>query len=126
MEGILGMSSPRIYCFLPIVTPLSMLSLSACLYLTLSACLSSAKTFGFFFLFVFVLFFGGKISPELRSPANPPFFAEDHCPELRSVPIFLYFMCGTSPTEWLDKLHTGAHPGSKSANPGLPKWSTQT
>ena len=56
------------------------------------------------FFFNFILFyFLRKISPELTSSANPPLFAEETGPELTSVPIFLYFICGMSATARLDK-----------------------
>ena len=42
-------------------------------------------------------------------------------PELTSVPIFLYFVCRTSATAWLDKWCTGLPPESKLANPRLLK-----
>lgn len=35
------------------------------------------------------------MSPELTSAANLPLFADKPGPELTSVPIFLYFICGT-------------------------------
>ena len=44
-------------------------------------------------------------------------------PELTSVPIFLYFVCGTPATAWLDERCGSLHLGSKPANPGLPKRS---
>ena len=47
-------------------------------------------------------FFLRKISPELTT-ANPPLFAEEACPELTSVPIFLYFICGMPTTAWSAK-----------------------
>ena len=46
-----------------------------------------------------ILFFR-KISPELTA-ANPPLFAKEDCPELTSVPIFLYFVRGMPTTAWL-------------------------
>ncbi|XP_070078475.1 cilia- and flagella-associated protein 418 isoform X1 [Equus caballus] len=42
-------------------------------------------------------------------------------PELTSMPIFLYFVCGMPATAWLDKRCAAVHPGSKLANPGLLK-----
>src|SRR3712207_5367483 len=39
-------------------------------------------------------FFLRKISPELTT-ASPPFLLRKTGPELTSVPIFLYFICGT-------------------------------
>ena len=36
-----------------------------------------------------------KISPELTFAANPHLFAEEDWPWVTSVPIFLYFICGT-------------------------------
>src|SRR3712207_299831 len=47
-------------------------------------------------------FFLRKISPELTT-ASPPFLLRKTGPELTSVPIFLYFICGTPTTAWLDK-----------------------
>ena len=42
-------------------------------------------------------------------------------PELTSVPIFLYFICGMPATAWLDKRCIGPHLGSELVNPGPPK-----
>ena len=57
-------------------------------------------------------FFLRKISPELTA-ANPPLFAEEDWAELTSMPIFLYFICGTPTTAWL--LPSGAM-----SAPGIP------
>ena len=46
------------------------------------------------------------------------------CPELTSVPIFLYFVCGTLPQHGL--MNVRPCPGSKPMNPGPPKQSPQT
>ena len=43
-----------------------------------------------------------KFSPELTT-ANPPLFAEEEWPELTSVPILLYFLCGTPTAAWRAK-----------------------
>ena len=42
------------------------------------------------------------------------------------MPIFLYFICGTPATAWLDKQCIGVHLGSELANPGVPTWNVQT
>ena len=42
-------------------------------------------------------------------------------PKLTSVPIFLYFICGSPATAWLDTWCVGLHPGPKLANLGPPK-----
>ena len=47
-------------------------------------------------------------------------------PELTSVSIFLYFICETPTTAWLDAPCTGPHLGSELANPGLLKWNVGT
>ena len=39
-------------------------------------------------------------------------------PELTSVPIFLYFICGMPATAWLGKQCIDPHPGSELANHG--------
>ena len=49
------------------------------------------------------------------------FFLRKTGPELPSMPIFLYFICGMPATAWLDKQCIGLHPGSQPANPRLPK-----
>ena len=49
------------------------------------------------------------------------FFLRKIGPELTSVPIFLYSMCGTPATAWLDKSWAGPHPGSELAKP----WATE-
>ena len=54
------------------------------------------------------------------------FFLRMISSELTSVPIFLYFICRTPVTAWLDKQCVGPHPGSKLMNPGPPKERTQT
>ena len=54
------------------------------------------------------------------------FFLRKTGPGLTSVPIFLYFICGTPVTAWLDKWCAGPHLGSKLANPGPLKWNIQT
>ena len=59
--------------------------------------------FFFFLLFSVVVVVLRKISPEPTSAANPPLFAEEAGPELTSMTIFLYFVCGTPVTAWLDK-----------------------
>ena len=41
-------------------------------------------------------------------------------PELTSVPFFLYFICGTPTTAWLDKWCVGLHLGSAPAKPQTP------
>ena len=46
-------------------------------------------------------FYLRKISPELTSAANPPLLLRKTGPGLTSVPIFLYFICGTPATAWL-------------------------
>ena len=48
-----------------------------------------------------------KISPELTSAAIPLFLLRKTGPELTSMSIFLYFMCGMPTTAWLCflKLH---------------------
>ena len=53
------------------------------------------------------------------------FFLRKIGPELTSVPVFLYFICGTPATAWLDKWSQRPYPGSKPANPGPPKWNMQ-
>ena len=45
-------------------------------------------------------------------------FLRNISPELTSVPIFLYFICGTPDTAWLDKWCIGPHLGSDLADPG--------
>ena len=52
------------------------------------------------FWFIILLFFLRKISPELTT-ANPPLLLRKTGPELTSMPIFLYFICGTPATAWL-------------------------
>ena len=42
-------------------------------------------------------------------------------PELISMPIFLYFLCGMPATAWLDNWCKGPHLGSEPENPRLPK-----
>ena len=49
------------------------------------------------------------------------FFLRKIGPELTSVPIFLYFICETPATAWLDKWYVGPHLGSEPANPRLLK-----
>ena len=46
--------------------------------------------------------------------------------ELISLPIFLYFVCGSPPQHGLMSSVVGPHSGSKPANPGSPKWRTRT
>ena len=62
----------------------------------------SNPSFSIIYLFIYFL---RKISPELTSAANPPFFflLKNTGPELTSVPIFLYFICGTPITARLAK-----------------------
>ena len=58
------------------------------------------------------------ISHELTSAANPPLFLLRKLgPELTSMPIFLYFICGMPTTTWLDKWRVGPSLGSEPANP---------
>ena len=60
--------------------------------------------FVFGFLIGFFLFFSRNISSELTSTTNPPLFLlRTTGLEWTSVPIFLYFICGTPTTAWLDK-----------------------
>ena len=47
-------------------------------------------------------------------------------PELTSVPMFLYYICGTPTTAWLDKRCVGPHLGSELASPRPWKLSTWT
>ena len=49
----------------------------------------------------------------------PPtiFFFRKTGPELTSVPIFFYFICGMPGIAWLDKCCIGPRPGSKPMNP---------
>ena len=54
------------------------------------------------------------------------FFWRKISPELTSVPIFLYFICGMPASARLDKQCECPHPGCKLANPGPPKKSTRT
>ena len=42
-------------------------------------------------------------------------------PELMSVPIFLYFICGTPDTAWLNKWYIGPCLGSEPVKPGRPE-----
>ena len=46
-------------------------------------------------------------------------------PELTSVPLFLYFVCGSLPQCGLTSA-VGPHPGSEPVNPRPQKWSTWT
>ena len=41
------------------------------------------------------------MSPELTFAANPLFLLRKTGPELTSMPIFLYFICGTPTAAWL-------------------------
>ena len=50
------------------------------------------------------------------------FFLRKISPELTSIPILLYFICGTPTTAWLAKAVPCLHPGSEPVNPGAPKW----
>ena len=52
------------------------------------------------FLFCFIYLFLRKISPELTSAANPPLFAMENWSWAKSMPIFLYFICGMPATAW--------------------------
>ena len=63
------------------------------------------------------LFILRKISPELTSTTISPlfFFLRKIGPELTFVPVFLYFICGTPATAWLDKQCIGLHSGSELA-----------
>ena len=54
------------------------------------------------------------------------FFLRKIIPELTSVPIFLYFICGAPTTVWLDKQCVGPCLGSELVNPRPPKGSVQT
>ena len=47
-------------------------------------------------------------------------------PELTSMPIFLYVICGMLATAWLDKRCVCPHPGSKPPNPRPQKPKVQT
>ena len=47
-------------------------------------------------------------------------------PELTSVPIFLYCICGMPATAWLDKRCIGPYSGSEPVNPRLPKQGART
>ena len=67
-----------------------------------------------------------KISPELTSAVNPPLFLRKTGPELTSVPIFFYFICGTPATAWFAKQCGGPHLGSEPVNPGLLKQNVRT
>ena len=49
------------------------------------------------------------------------FFLRKFSPELTSVPIFLYFTCGTPATAWLAKWCIGLHLGSELVNLGTLK-----
>ena len=46
------------------------------------------------------------------------FFLRKISPKLTSVPIFLYFICGTPAIARLDQWCIGPNPGSKPVNPG--------
>ena len=48
-------------------------------------------------------FFLRKISPELTTASPPRFLLRKPGPELTSLPIFLYFICGMPDTAWRDK-----------------------
>ena len=48
---------------------------------------------------------------------SPFIYLRKISPELTSVPIFLYLICGTSATAWLDKWCVGRHLGSERATP---------
>ena len=61
----------------------------------------------FFFLFL------RKISPELIICHSSSFLPTKSGPELTSMPILLYFICGTPATVWLDNRCVGPHPGSE-------------
>ena len=54
------------------------------------------------------------------------FLKKKTIPELMSMPIFLYFICGAPDTAWLDKWCVGPHSESKPTNPGLPKRNVHT
>ena len=47
-------------------------------------------------------------------------------PELTSLTVFLYFICGTPATAQLDQQWVGLHPGSEPANLGPWKWNMRT
>ena len=74
-------------------------------------------------LVMFYFIFLRKLSPELTSATNPPLLTEEDQPELTFVPIFLYFICGTPATAWLDERCIGLCTGSEPANPGVLKQS---
>ena len=54
-----------------------------------------------------------KISLGLTPAANPPLLLRKIGPELTSVPIFLYFICGMPTTAWLAK---GCHVHTQDPN----------
>ena len=77
-------------------------------------------------LFESFLFFLRKISPELTSAANPPLFAEEQWPWANvHAHLPLLYMWDTYHSMALPS-STMLHPGSKPANPGLPKQNVWT
>ena len=54
------------------------------------------------------------------------FFLRKTGPELTSMLIFLYFICGMPATGWLAKWCVDPHLRSEPANPRLPKHNVQT
>ena len=79
--------------------------------------LESLAVMSFLFLFLFFLFFR-KISPELRSVANPPLFAEEDWPWANicaHLPLlYMWATCHSMACQVVPCLH----PGSKPENPG--------
>ena len=56
--------------------------------------------------------------PGLQGIIVPIFLLRKTGPELTTMLIFLYFICGMPATAWLDKWHVGLQPGSEPVNPG--------
>ena len=70
-----------------------------------------------FFLFFKFLFFWGRLALSWHLLPILLFLLRKTGLELTSVPIFLYFICGTPATAWLDRRCVGPHLGSEPVNP---------
>ena len=61
--------------------------------------------------------------PKVMQSVCVFFFLWKISPELTSMPMFLYFMCGMPASAWLGKQCLGPCPGPELANPQLQKQS---
>ena len=73
----------------------------------------------------FLFFWRGRLALSKHLPSIL-FLLRKIGPELTSEIIFLYFVCGTPATAWLDEQCVGLRQGSEPTNLGLLKWSTRT